>query len=227
MEIVSRPDLRSPEDAAAYVKTLRALVRRLGHLRRRHGEGQPSRRRQCVGAEGRRRRSARAARSRTSTPCASSSRPSSMRLRRQVEVLEDGGSHRHRRRGSTIAGQGRDALHAVEGGGARLPLLPRPRPAAAGAGPRLGQGHRGHPAGTAGCSAGEAAEPVRPVTLRRAGAGRRPAAGGLLRDRRNRPRRQAWWPTGSATTWSGGSARKGRGSRTVRSRPRPSPNWWP
>ncbi len=30
MEIVSRPDLRSPEDAAAYVKTLRALVRRLG-----------------------------------------------------------------------------------------------------------------------------------------------------------------------------------------------------
>ena len=30
MEIVSRPDLRSPEDAAAYVRTLRALVRRLG-----------------------------------------------------------------------------------------------------------------------------------------------------------------------------------------------------
>ncbi len=30
MEIVSRPDLRTPEDAAAYVKTLRALVRRLG-----------------------------------------------------------------------------------------------------------------------------------------------------------------------------------------------------
>jgi aspartyl-tRNA(Asn)/glutamyl-tRNA(Gln) amidotransferase subunit B len=30
MEIVSRPDLRSPEDAAAYVKAMRALVRRLG-----------------------------------------------------------------------------------------------------------------------------------------------------------------------------------------------------
>ena len=30
MEIVSRPDMRSPEDAAAYVKTMRALVRRLG-----------------------------------------------------------------------------------------------------------------------------------------------------------------------------------------------------
>jgi aspartyl-tRNA(Asn)/glutamyl-tRNA(Gln) amidotransferase subunit B len=30
MEIVSRPDMRAPEDAAAYVKTLRALVRRLG-----------------------------------------------------------------------------------------------------------------------------------------------------------------------------------------------------
>jgi aspartyl-tRNA(Asn)/glutamyl-tRNA(Gln) amidotransferase subunit B len=30
MEIVSRPDMRSPEDAAAYVKTLRTLVRHLG-----------------------------------------------------------------------------------------------------------------------------------------------------------------------------------------------------
>ncbi len=30
MEIVSRPDMRAPEDAAAYVRTLRALVRRLG-----------------------------------------------------------------------------------------------------------------------------------------------------------------------------------------------------
>jgi len=30
MEIVSRPDMRSPEDAAAYVKTLRMLVRHLG-----------------------------------------------------------------------------------------------------------------------------------------------------------------------------------------------------
>jgi len=30
MEIVSRPDMRSPEDAAAYVKTLRQLVRYLG-----------------------------------------------------------------------------------------------------------------------------------------------------------------------------------------------------
>ncbi len=30
MEIVSRPDLRSPEDAAAYVRTLRQLVRHLG-----------------------------------------------------------------------------------------------------------------------------------------------------------------------------------------------------
>ena len=30
MEIVSRPDMRSPEDAAAYVKTLRMLVRYLG-----------------------------------------------------------------------------------------------------------------------------------------------------------------------------------------------------
>ena len=49
------------------------------HLRRRHGEGQPARRRQRLGAQARRRRSARAARSRTSTRSASSARPSRSR----------------------------------------------------------------------------------------------------------------------------------------------------
>ena len=49
------------------------------HLRRRHGEGQPARRRQRLGAQARRRRSARAARSRTSIRSASSARRSSTR----------------------------------------------------------------------------------------------------------------------------------------------------
>ena len=49
------------------------------HLRRQHGEGQPARRRQRLGAQARRRRSARAARSRTSTRSASSARRSSTR----------------------------------------------------------------------------------------------------------------------------------------------------
>ena len=49
------------------------------HLRRRHGEGQPARRRQRLRAQARRARSARAARSRTSTRSASSARRSSSR----------------------------------------------------------------------------------------------------------------------------------------------------
>ncbi len=49
------------------------------HLRRRHGEGQPARRRERLGAPPRRASSARAARSRTSTRSASSARRSSTR----------------------------------------------------------------------------------------------------------------------------------------------------
>ena len=49
------------------------------HLRRRHGEGQPARRRQRLGAPAGRQNSARAARSRTSTRSASSARPSRSR----------------------------------------------------------------------------------------------------------------------------------------------------
>ena len=49
------------------------------HLRRRHGEGQPARRRQRLRAQARRQSSARAARSRTSTRSASSARPSRWR----------------------------------------------------------------------------------------------------------------------------------------------------
>ncbi len=49
------------------------------HVGRRHGEGQPARRRQRVRAQARRRSSARAARSRTSTPSASSARRSRRR----------------------------------------------------------------------------------------------------------------------------------------------------
>ena len=50
MEIVSEPDLRSPEEAAAYLRSLRAILQLPRRLRRRHGEGHAALRRQRVGA---------------------------------------------------------------------------------------------------------------------------------------------------------------------------------
>ena len=40
MEIVSEPDIRSPEEAGAYLRKLRSILRYLGHLRRQHGRRQ-------------------------------------------------------------------------------------------------------------------------------------------------------------------------------------------
>ena len=54
MEIVSRPDIRGPEEAAAYVVKLRQILRYLGHLRRQHAERQPARRRERRGLPARR-----------------------------------------------------------------------------------------------------------------------------------------------------------------------------
>jgi aspartyl-tRNA(Asn)/glutamyl-tRNA(Gln) amidotransferase subunit B len=49
MEIVSRPDIRGPEEAAAYVTKLRQILRYLGHLRRQHAERQPAGGRERLG----------------------------------------------------------------------------------------------------------------------------------------------------------------------------------
>ena len=92
MEIVSKPDMRSAEEAKAY-RHQAALDPALSrHLRRRHGEGHPARRRQRLGAQAGRRRSARAARSRTSTRSASSAQAIEYEARRQIEIIEDGGT---------------------------------------------------------------------------------------------------------------------------------------
>ena len=79
MEIVSKPDMRSAKQAQAYVSQAAHHPALSRHLRRRHGEGQPARRRQRLGAPAGRASSARAARSRTSTRSASSARPSRSR----------------------------------------------------------------------------------------------------------------------------------------------------
>ena len=59
--------------------------------------------------------------------------------RRQVEVIEDGGAVEQETR-LFDAGRGIDALDALQGGCARLPLFPRSGPAAAGARCGLGRG---------------------------------------------------------------------------------------
>ena len=68
--------------------------------------------------------------------------------RRQIEILEDGGQDRAGD-AALRSGARRDALDALEGGGARLPLLPRPGPAAAGGQRSVDRGGAARAAGTA------------------------------------------------------------------------------
>ena len=180
MEIVSRPDMRSPEDAAAYVKTLRALVRRLGTC---DGDMEKGNLRADVNVSVRRPGDA------LGTRCEIKN-VNSLRFIQQAiayEAAPPGGDPRGRRRDRpgdppVRCGARRDPLDALQGGGARLPLLPRSRPPAAGAGPCLGEGDPGQPAGTAGRAALKAAVAVWPVGLRRPRTGGRPSPGRLFRD---------------------------------------------
>ena len=54
MEIVSKPDLRSFDDAMNFMAKIAHYSALPRHLRRRHGEGQSARRRECLGAQARR-----------------------------------------------------------------------------------------------------------------------------------------------------------------------------
>jgi aspartyl-tRNA(Asn)/glutamyl-tRNA(Gln) amidotransferase subunit B len=91
MEIVSRPDMRSPEDAAAYVKTLRTLVRHLGTC---DGDMEKGNLRADVNV------SVRRPGAELGTRCEIKNVNSlrfiqqavAFEARRQVEILEDGGS---------------------------------------------------------------------------------------------------------------------------------------
>ena len=51
MEIVSRPDLRSAEEATAFLRKLRSMLRYLGTCDGEYGEGQSARRRERLGAQ--------------------------------------------------------------------------------------------------------------------------------------------------------------------------------
>ena len=92
MEIVSKPDLRSADEAKAFVAKLRSHPALPRHLRRRHGEGQSARRRQRLGAQARR--------TPYNTRCEIKN-VNSIRFigqaieheaRRQIDIIEDGGT---------------------------------------------------------------------------------------------------------------------------------------
>ena len=143
MEIVSEPDMRSAEEAAAYLRKLRSILRYLGTCDGNMEEGSM----RCdVNV------SVRKPGEPLGTRCEIKN-VNSIRFvqqaieyeaRRQIEVHR---GRRHDQAGDAAVRrqQGRDALDALEGGRARLPLLPRSRPAAAGARPGLGRRDQGRP----------------------------------------------------------------------------------
>ena len=132
VEIVTEPDLRSAAEAAAWARLLRETVRQLERLRREHGGGQPAGRRQRLRAPGRQRgaRHQDRAEEHEQLPLP--------RARRRSRADAPARGARGGRRGRPGDAPLRPAHRrpdpaALEGGGARLPLLPRARPGAAGA----------------------------------------------------------------------------------------------
>ena len=147
MEIVSKPDLRSAKQAQAYVSKLRTILRYLGTC---DGDMEKGNLRADVNV------SVRRPGADLGTRCEIKN-VNSIRFigqaieaeaRRQIDILEDGGSDRAGDAPLRLR-QGRHALHALQGGGARLPLFPRSRPAAAGADAGLRRRLEEGPAGAA------------------------------------------------------------------------------
>ena len=120
------------EQAKAYVERAAGHPRGHRRVRRPDGGGVAARRRQRLHAAGRRRpSSAPGARSRTSTRCGRWAGPSSTRRAARWACCEAG---EHGRAGDPPLerGRGPHVVDALQGGGLRLPVLPRARPGAAG-----------------------------------------------------------------------------------------------
>ena len=131
MEIVSRPDMRSPAEAGAYLRKLRAILRYVGSCDGNMEEGSM---RADVNVSVR--KPGAEFGTRTETKNVNSVRfvmqVIEYEARRQVEVLEEGGIDRPG--DAAVRSRSRDdADAAVEGRCARLSLLPGPGPASAGA----------------------------------------------------------------------------------------------
>ena len=136
MEIVSKPDLRSAGEAMAFLTKMRSILRYLGTC---DGDMEKGSLRADVNVSVRR----------PGEPLGTRCEIKNMNsirfigqaieheARRQIEIIEDGGTIEQETR-LFDPGKRRDPLHAQQGRGARLPLLPRSRPAAAGARRRRG-----------------------------------------------------------------------------------------
>ena len=194
MEIVSKPDIRSSEQAKAYVTKLRSILRYLGTC---DGDMEKGSLRADVNV------SVRKPGGPLGTRCEIKNMNSinfigqaiEYEARRQIGILEDGGAIDQETR-LFDPEQGRDPLDALQGRGARLPLFPGSRSAAAGVQRGLCRRAEGRAAGIAGPEEGALHRRLRPVALRRQRAGGRTRERGLLRNRAGEargqgPRRQA------------------------------------
>ena len=189
VEIVTEPDLRS----ARRGRRLGAPAARDGaparRLRREHGGGQPAGRRQRLRAPGRQRgaRHQDRAEEHEQLPLPRARG----RGRADPPARGDRGGRQGRPGDPPLRpAHRRPDPAALEGGGARLPLLPRARPGAAGADRGDGAGSARVAAGAAG-GADRALRGDRPLDRDREPARRRPGDGRLLRAGRRRPPRRS------------------------------------
>ena len=131
LEIVTEPDMRSAEEAVAYAKALHALVRWIGICDGNMQEGSF----RCDANVSVRPKGSEVLGTRCEIKNLNSFRfleeAINYEVRRQIELLEDGGRVVQETR-LYDPDKERNALDALEGGRARLPLFSRPRPAAAG-----------------------------------------------------------------------------------------------
>ena len=187
MEIVSEPDIRTPgggRGLPAQAALDPALSR---HLRRQHGGGLAALRRQRLGAPRRRTTFGTRCEIKNVNSVRFVMQAIEYEARRQVELIEDGGAIEQETR-LFDAGKGETRPMRSQGTRARLPLLPRPRPAAAGARPGLGRAPAREPAGAARRQEGALCRATTGSGLRRRRAGRR------ARDRPTISRRSAEGP---------------------------------
>ncbi len=148
VEIVSEPDMRSAKEAVAYMKKVHTLVRYLEICDGNMQEGSF----RCDANV-----SVRPARPAKFGTRAEIKNLNSFRFVEKAIHVRGGAPDRAprvRRQGGAgdaplRSGQGRDALHALQGRGERLPLLPRPGPVAGRAGGGLHRGGAREPAGAA------------------------------------------------------------------------------
>ncbi len=169
MEIVSKPDLRSADEAKAYLTKLRSILRYLGTC---DGDMEKGSLRADVNV------SVRKPGAPLGTRCEIKNMNSisfigdaiNHEARRQIDILEDGGVDRAGD-AALRPQQKRNALDAHQGRSARLSLFPRSRFAAAGTRRRRSGGAEGTSAGTAGREKGAIHAGFWPVGLYDAGAG--------------------------------------------------------